>query len=213
MAVCNRVRSVRPCRRGASGGRGSTRNRLRGGGSSSISLVRAPRRCVGRNTTRRRRAREPPLWPRRQQSAAVVSSAPGAAVSRWRWRSPPALRPAYGAVRTGWRRRARDWRAGEGLLPDRHRPRRGAAGDQRGPDGGRAGDRDLRAVRVPRVDRPSNTSAPPAARAGRLLLLPPCAGHVHRGRDFENVRRKPRRLEYTRRAGLHPPLAIAGGEV
>ena len=50
----------------------------------------------------------------------------------------------------GLRRRA-GRRPGQGLLPDRHRPVRGAAGDQPGQDGGRPRDRGLRAVRLPRL--------------------------------------------------------------
>ena len=116
-----------------------------------------PRSPSGRGRTSPTRAR-----------TGAGSSGPGwraAADGDGRQREPRAVRAAgepsqtlqrdgHGAPRhrghpaaPGLRRRA-GRRTGQGLLPDRHRPVRGAAGDQPGQDGGRARDRDLRAVRT-----------------------------------------------------------------
>ena len=63
-------------------------------------------------------------------------------------------------------------RPGQGLLPDRHRPVRGPAGDQPGQARGGARDRGVRAVRLPAVQRPAALRpCPDRPRAGRGVRL------------------------------------------
>ena len=100
-------------------------------------------------------------------------------------------------------RRRAGRRARQGLLPDRHGPLQGPARDQPGPDGRRAGGRDLRAVRLlglePADVRPG-AGRPPARRAasdGRALVA--AAEQVRQPAHRRAVRQRPGRRAHQRR--------------
>ena len=130
------------------------------------------------------------------------------------------LDPAPGARRlpdAGLHRRA-ERRAREGLVPDRDRPVRGAAGDQRRQARGGARRRDLRAVRLQRPERPPNLRRGPDRQGPRRVVRARRARHgagqqVRQRAGGRGLRQRPHRRRHQRGQQAEDRRVLEGADL